>query len=68
MPSSDKRTIELPDFERDMPLDEAALEALDRARELPPLSFEQYLEFLNALTAGKPAPRDISGPSEPFTL
>jgi hypothetical protein len=68
MRSNEPRTAELPDFERDMPLDEATLEALDRARELPPLSFDEYLQFLNALTAGKLASREVSGPDEPFTL
>ncbi len=68
MRSNEPPATELPDFERDMPLDEAALAALDRARELPPLTFEQYLQFLNALTAGKQPSREVSGPPEPFTL
>jgi hypothetical protein len=67
MPSNANR-IDLPDFERDMPLSEEALAALDRARELPPLTFEEYLQFLNSLTTGQPASREISGPDEPFTL
>ena len=51
-----------------MPFDEATLEALDRAREMPPLTFEKYIEFVSWLTTGKKPSREISGPDEPFTL
>jgi hypothetical protein len=68
MPSNAPNRSDLPDFDSGFRFDEATLEALDRARELPPLTFEEYIHFLNALTAGKPGSREISGPDEPFTL
>ncbi|HKS22785.1 MAG TPA: hypothetical protein VJZ76_08315 [Thermoanaerobaculia bacterium] len=67
MRSSDTDSLELPDFERDMPLDDAALDALDRARQLPAMTFQEYLDFLSSIWI--PGRNDQLPPfSEPFTL
>ena len=55
------------DFERDMPLTEADLEALARARHLRPLSTEAYLDWLTLMWRKDPS-REIVIFDEPFTL
>ena len=50
-----------------MPLDEAALDALDRARQLPAMTFQEYLDLLSSVWI--PGTNDDLAPfSEPFTL
>jgi len=60
--------VSLAHLERDLPLSEADLIALDRAREIPPLGFEKYLLFLSNTTAGSKPSREIRSPVGPFTL
>lgn len=58
------------DFERDMPLTSADIEALARARDLPPLSTEDYLAWLTLMIrpdARRPD-RNNTDSDEPFTL
>ena len=56
------------DLERGLRLTAADVEALDRARQVRPRTFEKYLQWLSEITAGVPSPRDISGPDTPFEL
>lgn len=58
------------DFERDMPLTAADIEALDRARNLRPLSAEDYQRWHDLLIKhhGQPPHRDNTDADEPFTL
>ena len=57
------------DFERDMPLTSADLEALARARNLPPLPTDTYLEWLTLMWRPDGEPHRLNSPSdEPFTL
>lgn len=58
------------DLERDMPLTEADIEALDRARRLRPMSAEAYQAWCDLVFRyHPPAPRDTnSDDDEPFTL
>ena len=55
------------DFERDMPLTAADLEALARSRQLRPLPTEAYLEWLTLMWRKDPS-REIVIFDEPFTL
>lgn len=55
------------DFERDMPLASADLEALARARQLRPLRTDAYLEWLTLMWRKDPS-REIAAFDEPFTL
>jgi hypothetical protein len=67
MPSNATESRELPDFESGFRFDEATLEALDRARDLPPLTFQEYLDFVSSLWL----PNEADDPppfTEPFTL
>ena len=60
--------LDLPDLERDMPLTRADSDAMWRARQQTPLSFEEYLQFLNSLSIDHPA-RTLSPPfDKPFEL
>jgi hypothetical protein len=57
------------DFERDMPLTDADLEALDRARRLRPLPTMAYLEWLTLLSKHHRPHRVLNTDAdEPFTL
>lgn len=57
------------DLERDMPLTEADLDALDRARELTPLSWEEYQRWVDLVEKHHGTrPRIPPYSSEPFTL
>lgn len=55
------------DFARDVPTTAEDIEALWRARQLPPLTDEQYLEWV-ALVGGHRLPRGNSVTDEPFEL
>ena len=56
------------DFDRDMPLTAADLEALARARNLRPLTTESYLEWLSLMRVS-PASRETNSDSDaPFEL
>jgi hypothetical protein len=55
------------DFERDMPLTSADLEALARARQLRPLRTDAYLEWLTLMWR-KDQKREPVAFDEPFTL
>ena len=64
---SSQKTLDL-DFERDMPLTTADIEALARARQLRPLTTGAYLEWLTLMWR-KDTPRELNSDSdEPFTL
>jgi hypothetical protein len=58
------------DFERDMPLTAADIEALARARFLRPLPTDEYLQWLSLMRQphGQPPHRDNTDADEPFTL
>ena len=58
------------DFERDMPLTAADVEALARARNLRPLPTHVYLDWLAVMsrTWGEPPHRNNTDADEPFTL
>ncbi|MFL6245457.1 MAG: hypothetical protein ACJ74H_05500 [Thermoanaerobaculia bacterium] len=57
------------DFERDMPLTAADLEALARARQLRPLSTEAYLDWLTVMSKGfRPVHHLNTDSDEPFEL
>jgi len=58
------------DFERDMPLTEADIQALERARDLRPLSADQYQRWHDLMSEhhGQPPHRDNTDADEPFTL
>jgi hypothetical protein len=58
------------DFDRDMPLTAADLEALARARNLRPLTPEQYQAWVDLIELhhGKPVHRLNSDSDESFTL
>jgi hypothetical protein len=56
------------DLERDLPLTAADIEALDRARNIPRLGFEKYLEWLSEITAHPSDRRRLSWPDIPFEL
>lgn len=65
---SSKKTLDV-DFERDMPLTAADLEALERARQLRPLATDVYLDWLTLMSKeSRPAPRLNSDSDEPFEL
>jgi hypothetical protein len=65
---SSKKTLDV-DFERDMPLTAADLEALARSRNLRPLSTEAYLDWLTLMSAtSKPVPRLNTASDKPFEL
>ena len=65
---SSKKTLDV-DFERDMPLTAADLEALARARNLGPLATEAYLDWLTLMsTTSKPVHRLNTDSDEPFEL
>jgi hypothetical protein len=72
MPS--KKTADDPfavDFERDVPTTSADLEALARARQLRPLSADEYQQWVDLVHAHHPPPdRDETGreADEPFSL
>lgn len=66
MSSEEKADV---DFERDMPLTAADLEALALARKLPPLPTGMYLEWLALLWRPDGEPRRLNTDAdEPFTL
>jgi hypothetical protein len=56
------------DLERDLPLTAADIEALDRARNIPRLGFEKYLQWLSEFTADRSRPRRSSWVDIPFEL
>ncbi|MDQ3282886.1 MAG: hypothetical protein M3Q69_15905 [Acidobacteriota bacterium] len=57
------------DFERDMPLTSADIEALARARKLRPLPTTEYLDWLTLMTENGVARRETNSDSdEPFEL
>jgi hypothetical protein len=56
------------DLERDLPITAADIEALDRARNIPPLGFEKYLQWLTEITARASDRRRMSWPDTPFEL
>jgi hypothetical protein len=56
------------DFERDMPLTKADIEALDRARQLPPLPTNDYLDWLTLMWRPDHERRLNTDTDEPFTL
>ena len=56
------------DFERDMPLTAADIEALDRARNLPPLTTKAYLDWLTLMWRPDGERRLNTDADEPFTL
>ncbi|HEX8252652.1 MAG TPA: hypothetical protein VF846_05865 [Thermoanaerobaculia bacterium] len=57
------------DFERDMPLTAADIEALARARDLRPMPTSAYLDWLTLMSANAPARRETnSDADEPFEL
>ncbi|HVG23574.1 MAG TPA: hypothetical protein VND45_05425 [Thermoanaerobaculia bacterium] len=57
------------DFDRDMPLTAADLEALARARDLRPLTTAAYLEWLTLMWRADGEPhRGNTDSDEPFTL
>lgn len=58
------------DLERDMPTTAVDVEALERARQLEPLSPETYLRWVELLAQHHPSPsRELNSDSdEPFTL
>lgn len=60
--------LDLPDLERDLPLTDADLDALWRARTQTPLPFGKYLEFLNSLSIHHPPRADPPTFYEPFEL
>jgi hypothetical protein len=65
---SEKKSLDV-DFERDMPLTPADLEALARSRDLRPLSTQAYLDWLTLMSAtSKPVPRLNTDSDEPFEL
>jgi hypothetical protein len=65
---SSKKTLDV-DFERDLPTTPADIEALARARQLPPMSTVDYLAWLTLMTSGeRPVPRLNTDDDEPFTL
>jgi hypothetical protein len=54
------------DFERDMPLTEADIAALDRARQHAPLSTEAYLQWLSLMRAtNPPRERELNSDTDP---
>lgn len=60
------------DFDRDMPLTAADLEALARARNLRPLSAQQYQDWVDLIVKhhghGSAPRRENTDDDEPFTL
>jgi hypothetical protein len=56
------------DLERDLPLTAADMEALDRARNIPRLGFEKYLQWLSEITAHTSDRRRMRWPDLPFEL
>jgi hypothetical protein len=56
------------DLERDLPLTAADIEALERARAIPPLEFEKYLRWLTEITAHPSERRRMTSPDSPFEL
>ncbi len=57
------------DFERDLPLTAADLEALARARQLRPLTTEAYLAWLTLMWRPDGEPHRLNTDAyEPFTL
>ncbi|HYC87953.1 MAG TPA: hypothetical protein VEO54_01980 [Thermoanaerobaculia bacterium] len=64
---SSKKTSDV-DFERDMPLTAEDLEALARARKLPPLTTEAYLDWLTLMWRPDGERRLNTDADEPFTL
>jgi len=64
---SGSRMSDLPDFERDMPLTKADIDALWRARGLTPMTDQEYLDFLSSIAIYDPRKTDEPWP-EPFEL
>lgn len=56
------------DFERDMPLTAADLEALARARQLRPMATQAYLDWLTLMWRPDRERRLNTDADEPFTL
>jgi hypothetical protein len=56
------------DFERDVHITAADLEALARARELRPLSAEEYQEWVELIQRHHPTVRHDANDDEPFVL
>jgi hypothetical protein len=68
MRSTTKTTADGFDLELGLRLTAADLEALDRARDIQPLDFEKYLQWLNEITAGGRQRRELAPPDSPFEL
>lgn len=68
MTSTPEQTADSFDLERDLPLTAADIAALDRAREIPPLDFEKYLEWLSLMTANGSKRPHTTFPDAPFEL
>ena len=68
MRSTTKEIADGFDLERDLRLTEADIEALDRARKIPPLDFEKYLRWLEEITTSAPARPELSILTTPFAL
>jgi hypothetical protein len=68
MTSTPQATDDDFDLERDLPVTAADIEALDRARNIPPLGFEKYLQWLSEVTIAPDGPRRASWPDSPFEL
>jgi hypothetical protein len=56
------------DFERDMQITSADVEALARARELRPLSAAEYQEWVDLIHRHHPAAKPPRDDDEPFVL
>jgi hypothetical protein len=68
MPSTPQKSSNV-DFERDLHLTAADQLALNRARQLPPMTFGEYLNWLSELTRGEKPSREITPiDAEPFEL
>jgi hypothetical protein len=69
MTSTPQATDDDFDLERDLPVTAADIEALNRARNIPPHGFEKYLQWLSEITAIAPeGRRRVSWPDSPFEL
>lgn len=66
--TSTRETSDSFDLERDLPLTAADIAALDRARDIPPLDFEKYLEWLSVMTASGSERPHTTFPDTPFEL
>ena len=65
---SSKKTLDV-DFERDLPTTAADIEALARARNLPPLPAQAYLDWLTLMSKASESDRRLNTDhDEPFQL